>query len=134
VVAVLVWQEYCSELQAIIEQNYTSGVKQFDVTIGGEMYEIDLTVWKQINKQNRTKTRGIKVDGPRIQTAVQRSLFDFKTDFPLPLPLPMWMLRQTALLVTDQATNSTPTASIYANANMSPQGRPNLNAGVSFSF
>jgi len=82
-VAVSGWQEYDSELQAIIEQNYTSGTKQFDITIGGEIYEIDLTVWKQINKKDRTKTRGIKVDGPRLQTAVQKSLFDFKTEFPL---------------------------------------------------
>lgn len=141
---VLGWTPYSRELQQTIEQKYASGIKRFDVTIGGVEYEIDLASWKQINTQDRTKTRGIKLDGPRLENPVakrrqqQSPLINYSTDFQIPGL--QWLMAPFTRLGNSgtpsrlpQANNVSGYGKIYANAGMTANGA-NVNAGMSLKF
>jgi hypothetical protein len=58
------WRLFAPQQQADLDANAQSGATVFQINIQGNMYEINLTTWKQINTANRTKTRKIKQDFP----------------------------------------------------------------------
>jgi len=58
------WRLYAPQQQADLDANAQSGATLFQINIQGNIYEINLTSWQQINTANRTKTRRIKHDFP----------------------------------------------------------------------
>jgi hypothetical protein len=56
----LAWHFYSDEQQFILESNYRSGVRKFDIFINGSPYEIDLDAMKQSNKFDGSRTRKIQ--------------------------------------------------------------------------
>ena len=61
------WRLYAPQQQADLDAFSQSGATEFQINIRGNMYEINLTSGKQINRaNNRKKTMQLKHDFPNV--------------------------------------------------------------------